>query len=135
MTETHPEEQLRHTSLAVQARKLICDSFLIESDNGESLTTYYRGFYLQMSFSSVHPLIVFCLARRIWDTESPRQLEAVNELNLQSILGSHTINPGAGCYAYRAVHWLDTEFTKERLFELADRFCAEAQRGYQRLWV
>ena len=65
----------------------------------------------------------------------PKQLEAVNDLNLRSILGTHTINPEVGCYAYRAVHWLDTELTRDRLFELLGRLAGEAQRGYERLRV
>ena len=78
---------------------------------------------------------MFSLARKLRDTESPKQLEAVNDLNLRSILGTHTINPEVGCYAYRAVHWLDTELTRDRLFELLGRLAGEAQRGYERLRV
>ena len=135
MTETPNEEQLRRTDLARQARQLVSECFMIESADDTSLTAYYRGFYLQISFSELHPLIVFSLARKLWDTESPKQLEIVNDLNLRSILGTHTINPEVGCYAYRAVHWLDTELTRDRLFELLGRLAGEAQRGYERLRV
>jgi hypothetical protein len=108
---------------------------MIESGDDTSLTAYYRGFYLQLSFSELHPLIVFCLAKKIPDTESPKQLATANELNLRSILGSHTLNPEVGCYAYRAVHWLDAKLTRERLFEILERLAGEAQRGYNRLSV
>ena len=130
-----PEEQNKRTDLAVKARQLICDCFSIQSADDTLLTAYYFGFYLQISFSALYPLVVFCLARKLWDTESPKQLEIVNDLNLRSILGSHTINPEVGCYAYRAVHWLDTELTRDRLFELLGRFVGEAKRGYNRLHI
>lgn len=135
MTDAPSEEQLRRTSLARNARQLICECFMIESADDTSLTAYYRGFYLQLSFSELHPLIVFCLAKKIRDTESTKQFESVNELNLRSVLGSHTINPEVGCYAYRAVHWLDVELTRDRLFEILERLAGEAQRGYNRLSV
>lgn len=128
-----PEEQRRRAALAAQAKHVICESLLIEAADESDLTSSFRGFYLQISFSELHPLVVFCLARKIWDTESPKQFESVNELNLQSVLGTHTINPEVGCYAYRAVHWLDAPLTKDRLFELLDRYQAEALKGYNRL--
>ena len=127
------EEQRRRTDLAVKARRLFCDCFVIAPLDEASLTINYFGFYVQVSFSGLHPLIMFCLAKTLADTRSEKQLEALNELNLQSVLGTHTVNPDAGIYAYRAVHWLDTELTRERLFELLGRFAAEAQRGFNRL--
>lgn len=135
MAEMSPEEQLRRSELAAKARQLICECFTVQAADDSSITAYYFGFYLQIFFSARHPLIVFSLARKLWDTESPKQLEAVNDLNLRSILGTHTINPEVGCYAYRAVHWLDTELTRDRLFELLGRLAGEAQRGYERLRV
>ena len=135
MTDAPNKEQLRRASLARDARQLICECFMIESGDDTSLTAYYRGFYLQLSFSELHPLIVFCLAKKIPDTESPKQLATANELNLRRILGNHTLNPEVGCYAYRAVHWLDAKLTRERLFEILERLAGEAQRGYNRLSV
>ena len=52
------------------------------------------------------------------------------ELNLHSVLGSHAINEDVGCYSYRATHWLDTELTPERFFEILSRCVDEADRGY-----
>ena len=127
MAEMSPEEQLRLSELAAKARQLICECFTVQAADDSSITAYYFGFYLQISFSALHPLILFSLARK--------QLEAVNDLNLRSILGTHTINPEVGRYAYRAVHWLDTELTRDRLFELLGRLAGEAQRGYERLRV
>jgi len=46
------------------------------------------------------------------------------------VLGSHAINEDVGCYSYRATHWLDTELTPERFFEILSRCVDEADRGY-----
>lgn len=56
-----------------------------------------------------------------------------NELNLSCVLGSHAINEQVGCYSYRAVHWMDTELTEERFFEILERCTEEADRGYHKL--
>ncbi len=127
------EEQLRRAGLVRKARQLAYECFVVESSDAASISLFCCGFYLQMSFSELHPLIVFCLAKKLKDTESRKQLEAVNDLNLHSVLGSHTINPEVGCYAYRAVHWLDIELTRERLNEILDRLVGEAHQGYERL--
>ena len=127
------EEQLHRADLARKARQLAYECFAVESSDADSISFFCCGFYLQMSFSEMHPLIVFCLAKKLKDTESRKQLETVNELNLHSVLGSHTVNPEVGCYAYRAVHWLDTELTRDRLNEILDRLLGEALRGYERL--
>ena len=127
------EEQFRRADLTAKARRLFCDCFAITSADETSITINYFGFYVQVSFSSLHPLVMFCFAGMLRETGTDAQLKALNELNLQSVLGTHTVNPEAGCYAYRAVHWLDTELTRERLFELLGRFAGEAQRGYDRL--
>lgn len=129
------EEQLHRADLARKARQLAYECFAVESSDADSISFFCCGFYLQMSFSEMHPLIVFCLAKKLKDTESRKQLETVNELNLHSVLGSHTVNPEVGCYAYRAVHWLDTELTRDRLNEILDRLLGEALRGYERLRV
>ena len=127
------EEQNRRAGLAARARRLFCDCFAITSADETSITINYFGFYVQVSFSALHPLVMFCFAGTLRETGTDAQLKALNELNLQSVLGTHTVNPEAGCYAYRAVHWLDPELTRERLFELLGRFAGEAQRGYDRL--
>lgn len=133
MTEAPKEAQSDRVSLIRQARRLVSACIMIESADDTSLAAYYRGFFLQLSFSELHPLIVFCLAKKIQDTAFSKQFESVNELNLRSVLGCHTINPEVGCYAYRAVYWLDAELTQDRLFEILERLVGEAQRGYHRL--
>ena len=65
--------------------------------------------------------------------DSTKKRQMVNQLNLNSVLGSHAINQEVGCYSYRSTHWLDTELTAERFFEMLDRCADEADRGYIRL--
>ena len=77
MAEMSPEEQLRRSELAAKARQLICECFTVQAADDSSITAYYFGFYLQIFFSALHPLIVFSLARKLWDTESPKQLEPI----------------------------------------------------------
>ena len=112
---------------------MILQHLPVEDEDETSLTTYYREYYMQISFSSLHPLVVICLAKSIADPNSLKKRQLVNKLNLTSVLGSHAINPDVGCYSYRSTHWLDTELTAERFFEMLDRCADEADRGYIRL--
>ena len=107
-------EQVRRTDLAQKARRMILSNMN----------------YMQISFSPLHPLLVVCLAKAIRNPDGARKQQLANELNLHSVLGSHAINEDVGCYSYRATHWLDTELTPERFFEILSRCVDEADRGY-----
>ncbi len=84
---------------------------------------------MQISFSDVHPLIVFCLARAL-DNDAIGIMRKVNEMNLMGVFGSHSVNEDASCYTYRAVYWLDAILTRERWIEVLDRCTDEAVRGF-----
>ena len=126
------EEMLRRKNLAESTRKLICGILEIVSQDETSLMTTYRDFFLQISFSELHPLMVFCLARPI---ENPQEDIAIrsNRVNLTSVLGCHLVNEYYGCYHYRATHWLDTELSQTRFLEILNRCVDEASRGYQKI--
>ena len=124
------EEQVRRTDLAQKARRMILSHMSVEAEDETSLTVDYRGYYMQISFSPLHPLLVICLAKAIRNPNGARKRQLVNELNLHSVLGSHAINDDVGCYSYRATHWLDKELTSERFFEILNRCVDEANRGY-----
>ena len=126
-------EQERRRAIVAGVRKMILSQMHIEEQNDSSMTTVYRDYYLQISFSELHPLMVFCLAKALEHPSSARQRQMTNDLNLCSILGSHAINLDVGCYAYRATHWLDTELDASRFFEILDRCVDEADRGYLKL--
>ena len=112
---------------------MILEQMPVDDQDETSLMLGYKGYYLQISFSVLHPLMVICLARSIQSVGSARKKKLVNELNLRSVLGSHAINDAVGCYSYRATQWLDTELQPSRFFEILDRCIDEAERGFLRL--
>lgn len=128
------EQELAHRKeIADRARKMVLTQIPVEDQDGISLTLGYLGYYMQLSFSPLHPLMVIYLAKALAHPGGTGKKKLTNELNLRSVLGSHAINEEVGCYSYRAVHWLDTELTPERFFEILDRCVEEASRGYARL--
>lgn len=131
--ELSKNEQLRRREIAEHTRKMILTQLPIESQDETSLMTGYRDYYLQISFSELHPLMVFCLAKAMVRPSTERQRQMTNELNLHSILGSHAINDEVGCYSYRATHWLDAELDAKRFYEILNRCVDEADRGYGKL--
>ena len=128
-------EKQRRKEVSEHTRNMILSRLDIEEQDETSVMTGYRGYYLQISFSELHPLMVFCLARNLEHAGGTRQLNFINDLNLKSILGSHSINKEVGCYSYRATHWLDKELEPSRFYEILDRCVDEADKGYHRLAV
>lgn len=128
-------EQLRRKKIVSQTRAMIYAHLQIQEEDSTSLMSSYCGYYLQISFSELHPLMVICLAKAMPYPSSGKQRQMANELNLKSILGSHAINDEVGCYSYRATQWLDNEMEAPRFFEILDRCVDEASRGYHKLAV
>lgn len=126
-------EQQRRREIAEHTRQMIMSQLHIDSQDETSIMTDYRDYYLQISFSELHPLMVFCLAKALTRPSTYKQCEITNDLNLRSVLGSHAINDEVGCYSYRATHWLDTELEASRFYEILDRCVDEANRGFFKL--
>lgn len=126
-------EQQRRREVAVHTRNMVLAQLGAVDEDGASLIADYRGYFLQVSFSELHPLMVFCLAKSLTKPGTEKQWQAANELNLRSILGSHAINDEVGCYSYRATHWLDTEMVPQRFYEILDRCVDEADRGFYKI--
>lgn len=126
-------EQQRRRDIAEHTRAMIISQLRVDAQDETSLMTDYRDYYLQISFSELHPLMVFCLAKALKKPSTAKQRQMTNELNLRSILGSHAINDEVGCYSYRATHWLDTELDAKRFYEILDRCVDEANRGFFQL--
>ena len=126
-------EQRRRKEIAEHTRQMITKQLQIDNQDETSIMTDYRDYYLQISFSELHPLMVFCLAKALSYPGTPRQYEMTNDLNLKSVLGSHAINDEVGCYSYRATHWLDTGLEADRFYEILDRCVDEANRGFLKL--
>ena len=123
-------EQKRRKEIVRYVRQLILNEMQVEAADECSIMLSYRGYYLQISFSELHPLMVVCLAKVLRGPVLPNQYQRINNLNLNSVLGSHAVNEEIGCYSYRATHWLDTEINMPLFFVLLDRCVDEAARGY-----
>ena len=91
-------EQVRRTDLAQKARRMILSHMKVEAEDETSLTLDHRGYYVQLSFSPLHPLLVVCLAKAIRNPDGARKQQLANELNLHSVLGSHAINEDVGSH-------------------------------------
>ena len=105
------EEQVRRSTLANNARDMIRANMTVEAEDETSMTLDYCGYYMQISFSPLHPLLVMCLAKAIRNPGGTRTQQRINELNLHSVLGSHAINNDVGCYSYRALAGYRTHAT------------------------
>ncbi len=121
------EEQDRRQQIANDTRRMIRNSVQVEDEDETSLTAQYNDYYMQISFSPLHPLLVICFARAMTFSGDWKKL---NQLNLSSVLGSHVFNADVGGYSYRATLWLDQVLTPERFFEILNRCMEEAARGY-----
>lgn len=129
---TKTEKQARN-KIAADTRAMVTQALSVEDQDESSVMLIYEGFYLQISFSQVHPLIVIYLARAFEPAITAKRIQAVNDLNLKSVLGGHALNKELGCYSYRATNWLDGILGRERFFEILNRCLDDAQRGYQRI--
>ena len=122
----------RRRTLTDNTRDMIIREMTIRDAEADCVITSYRDFFLQISFSEVHPLMVFSLAKPIKNSDLS-MIDVCNEMNMNSVLGTHALNDQASCYHYRATHWLECEISKERFFEILDRCVDEAVKGYFRL--
>ncbi len=124
------KELERRKRLAEQARRIILQALPVEDEDESSLMLICDVFYLQISFSDLHPLLVMYFVRGIDRKITLKDKDLMNRLNQESILGGHTLSTELGCYSYRAAHWLDTGLTEARFLEILSRSLAEAQKGY-----
>ena len=122
----------RRRTLTDNTRDMVIREMTIRDAEADCVITSYRDFFLQISFSEVHPLMVFSLAKPIRNSDLS-MIDVCNEMNMNSVLGTHALNDQASCYHYRATHWLECEISKERFFEILDRCVDEAVKGYFRL--
>ncbi len=127
------KELERRKRLAEQARRIILQALPVEDEDESSLMLIYDAFYLQISFSDLHPLLVMYFVRGIDRKITLKDKDLMNRLNQESILGGHTLSTELGCYSYRAAHWLDTGLTEARFLEILSRSLAEAQKGYDKI--
>ena len=127
------QEQVRRKELSDQARATIVRAIPVEDVDESCIMLNYDGFYMQIAFSPLHPLMVIHLARGLEQPSTQKDKLLTNDMNLKSVLGSHALNDAVGCYSYRATHWLDTELTSARFTEILGRCLEEASRAYDQL--
>ena len=123
------DEIIRRKKLSDTTRKTACNLLDIVAEDDTSIMTVYRDFYLQISFSEVHPLMVFYMAKQLGNTTSIPE-DIFNDMNQRSVLGCHSVNTNIGFYNYRATHWLETDISQTRFFEILDRCVDEAAREF-----
>ena len=127
------EDREHRKALAAKTRSMVVQQLEIEDQDETSVMAAYRGYYLQISFSEIHPMMLICLARVLRRKNSPIIYRQINKLNLHCVLGAHALNEEVGCYSFRASHWLDTELSPQRFHEILARCADEADRGYAKL--
>ena len=67
--ELSKEEQERRKTIAEHTRSMILNQMSADDQDDTSIMLGYRDYYLQISFSALHPLMVICLANRnlVWE--------------------------------------------------------------------
>ncbi len=122
--------QIENRKTLMEATKQMLKEHLeIKGEDDHSIMTTYKDYLLHISFTELHPLMVFCLCRPIDDYE-PSLASNVNDTNLRCVLGSHFINEEMCAYTFRATHWLEKSISMKRFYEILDRCVEEANRGY-----
>jgi len=120
-------------ALAEQARALIYETIPIEESDEYSMMFGYRGFFMQIVFSNIYPLMVFNLARPLTHTPGAYDTRIINMMNMNDVLGCHSVNPDTKLYLYRTAHRLDSGFSKKRLLEILEYSAGEADQAYSQL--
>ena len=81
------KEQHRRKEIAEHTRQMLLTELPIDSQDETSIMGRYRDYYLQISFSELHPLMVVCLAKALTQPGTAKQCRIANDLNLRSVLG------------------------------------------------
>ena len=126
-------EQVRRKEIVEHTRCMILEQMPVDDQDETSLMLGYKGYYLQISFSVLHPLMVIHFVHGMGRRLTMQDKERINGLNQQCILGGHALNTQLGCYSYRTTLWLDAELSAERFLEILYRNLTEARRGYHAL--
>lgn len=122
-------DMLQRRERICQARNLVMECMKIEAMEDGAMMTRFQNFFLQISFSELHPLMIFCFARPL-GRNVEEECNCLNNLNLKSIYGSHAIDVQTNCYIYRATYWMDADPNRNRLHEILERLSEEAHKGF-----
>lgn len=121
---------LRNHQLVENARSVISSQLELDLEEDGSFTGFYAGFFLAVSFSDLHPLMVVTLSRPFTFRADINTYRALNRTNLSNILGSHIINNDVGCYSFRATQWLFSAMTGAEFRLFLSRCQYDAEKGY-----
>ena len=124
---------LRNHQLVENARSVISSQLELDLEEDGSLTGFYTGFFLVISFSELHPLMVVTLSKPYSLRVDVNTYRALNRTNISSILGSHSINNDVGCYSFRATQWLWSAMTEADFRLFLSRCQSAAEKGYTAL--
>ena len=75
------QEQHRRKEIAEHTRQMLLTELPIDSQDETSIMGRYRDYYLQVSFSELHPLMVICLAKALTHPGTVKQCRIANDLN------------------------------------------------------
>ena len=67
------KEQHRRKEIAEHTRQMLLTELPIDSQDETSIMGRYRDYYLQISFSELHPLMVVCLAKALTHPGTAKQ--------------------------------------------------------------
>ena len=130
LSDLEKEDIAFRKGLADRVRNMVTKELSCGFTEDGVILTSYRDFYLQISFTELHPLMVICLMRKMEGKHLVQMEHRVNALNLKGVLGCHMVNEEYNLYYYRSSHWLDVELTDVRFFEILNRCLEDAMRGY-----
>ena len=133
MQEKNTRVYARFRETVKKARTLVSQTLPIDETDETSLMLEYNGFYLKIIFSESHLFTLFYLMRPLNRPGSKKDIRLINMLNLNDVLGSHSVNIETGYYLYRSLHWIGTELTKARFLHMLDYSIGEADRAYKQL--
>ena len=74
------KEQHRRKEIAEHTRQMLLTELPIDSQDETSIMGRYRDYYLQISFSELHPLMVVCLAKALTHPGTAKQCRIANDL-------------------------------------------------------
>ena len=129
------DELLYRQVLVKKAKAMILSQLKLDEEENNTLSGFYKDFYVQISFSELHPLMVLTLAKPFYRQNNIWQLRILSQLNLNSVLGCHVVNENVGCYSFRTTQWLYAELRSECFLELLGRCLEDAAKAFETLTV
>lgn len=127
--EAHEER----AQLVAHARTIIMQALDVKAADANVLHLSYCDFYIQVAFSPEHGIMTFTLIRPLDWAVDISDYQTVNEINLESMLGSCSVDAADSCFFYRMPHWLETELPVARLLEMLNRCVDEAKLACSKL--